>query len=384
MSTPTSRYVELAEKAATRAAEIDELRRIPADLVDDLALSGVLKLWVPEAYGGSQATVQEAIDTIATASYHEASVGWAIMIANTTGWIGGHLPAEFGRAIFGAPEAIAGGFAMPAGEAVAVDGGLMVSGRWPWGSCTGHCTTIGGGVRIVDDDGEGAALPDGTRFAFAFFDVADVEILDTWHVSGLRGTASNDYLISDAFVPEGRWVDLTSIRDHDPVVDAPLYRFPFFGAFACAVAAVIGGLARRAVDELIALGDKQPSGSRRGLSKRPAVQAELARSDAAVRSAASFMADVIGETRSAIADGTIGEEHRRLLRLAAANMAGQGAQAVDRCYRAAGGTSVFDSSPLQRIFRDTHVATQHAMVADRILEPLGAMLFGLDIDTTQI
>ena len=96
------------------------------------------------------------------------------------------------------------------------------------------------------------------------------------------------------------------------------------------------------------------------------------------------MTDVIGETWSASANGTIDDEHRRLLRLAATNMARQGAAAVDRCYDAAGGTSVFDSSPLQRIFRDTHVATQHAMVADRILEPLGAMLFGVDIDTTLI
>ena len=384
MSTPTPRYIEVAEKAATRAAEIDELGQLPDDLVAGLAQSGVLKMWVPDAYGGSQTTVQEVIDAITVASYHEASTGWAIMIANTTGWIGGHLVAEFGEQIYGAPDAIAGGFAMPAGEAKAVDGGLMVSGRWPWGSCTRHCTTIGGGVRIVDEEGRSASLRDGTQVAFAFFDVADVEILDTWHVSGLKGTASNDYVITDAFVPEGRWVDLPSIRDHDPVIDATLYRFPFYGAFACAVAAVIGGLARRAIDELIALGDKRPAGSRRGLSERPVVQAELARSDAAVRSAVAFMSDVIGETWSAGTAGTIGDEHRRLLRLAAANMARQGARAVDRCYTAAGGTSVFDSSPLQRIFRDTHVATQHAMVADRVLEPLGAMLFGIDIDTTQI
>ena len=384
MSTPTMRYAEVAEKAATRAAEIDELRCIPDDLIAELAATRVLKLWVPTAYGGAQASVQDVIDAIEDASYHEASIGWSIMIANTTGWTGGHLPVEHGYTVFGSPGAITGGYAMPAGDAVAVDGGLRVSGRWPWGSGTSHCTMIGGGIRIVDQDGDATALADGSRAAFAFFDVGDVEILDTWYAGGLKGTASNDYVVHDAFVPEGRWVDLLSTRDQAPVIDDTLYRFPFYGAFACAVAAVIAGLARRAVDELIALGDKQPAGSRRGLARRPAVQAELSRADAAVRSAHAFMGEAIGESWAATEAGSTNDEHRRLLRLAAANTARQGASAVDRCYDAAGGTSVFESSPLQRIFRDTHTATQHGMVSERILEPLGAMRFGLDVDTTQI
>jgi alkylation response protein AidB-like acyl-CoA dehydrogenase len=384
MSTPTLRYAEVAEKAAIRAEEIDRLRSIPADLIAELVATKVLKLWVPAAYGGAQAHVQDVIDAIADTSYHEASIGWSIMIANTTGWTGGHLPVEHAYTVFGSPDAVAGGYAMPAGDAVAVDGGLRVSGRWPWGSGTSHCTAIGGGIRIVDAEGDAASLPDGTRSAFAFFDVGDVEILDTWYAGGLKGTASNDYVVEDALVPEGRWVDLVSTRDRPPVVDETLYRFPFHGAFACAVAAVIAGLARRAVDELIALGDKQPAGSRRGLARRPAVQAELSRADAAVRSAHAFMVDTIGETWAATEAGSADDEHRRLLRLAAVNTARQGAEAVDVCYRAAGGTSVFESSPLQRIFRDTHTVTQHGMVSDRVLEPLGAMRFGLDVDTTQI
>lgn len=384
MSAPTIQSAAVAVEAAARAREIDELRRLPDDIVAELTRSGVMKMWVPAVHGGGEASVQSVIDAIEAAAYHEASTAWSIMIANTTAWTAGHLPTEHAAAIFGPSGALVGGFAMPAGEAVAVPGGLRVSGRWPWGSGTSHCTTIGGGIRIVDERGRPGELPDGTRAAFAFFDPADVEILDTWLAGGLRGTASNDYVVSDVFVPAGRWVDLPTIRDHAPVVDATLYRFPFYGAFACAVAAVLAGLGRRAVDELVALGDKQPAGSRRGLACRPAVQADLARADAEVRAARAFMAEAIGETWAATEAGTVTEEHRRVLRLAAVTTARSTARAVDRCYDAAGGTAVFETSPLQRVFRDTHTATQHAMVSERVLEPLGAMLFGLEMDTTQI
>ena len=53
-------------------------------------------------------------------------------------------------------------------------------------------------------------------------------------------------------------------------------------------------------------------------------------------------------------------------------------------YHAAGGSSIHESSPLQRVFRDVHVATQHAMVAERTLEPLGRMALGLPTDTRQL
>jgi alkylation response protein AidB-like acyl-CoA dehydrogenase len=65
-------------------------------------------------------------------------------------------------------------------------------------------------------------------------------------------------------------------------------------------------------------------------------------------------------------------------------MAERCAHAVDLCYHAGGGTSVYETSPLQRVFRDTHVATQHGMIAPRTLEPLGRMVFGLPTDTRQL
>src|SRR3954454_11503438 len=140
----------------------------------------------------------------------------------TTGLMAGFLSHDAAPELYGAAGAITGGFAAPVGEARPVDGGFTVNGQWQWGSGVGHCTAIGGGCRIVSDDG--SVLPSGSRrgTGFAFFEPASVDVLDTWHVAGLRGSGSTDYVVRDAFVPDRWFVALPQPR---PVCDGPLYRF---------------------------------------------------------------------------------------------------------------------------------------------------------------
>jgi alkylation response protein AidB-like acyl-CoA dehydrogenase len=215
------------------------------------------------------------------------------------------------------------------------------------------------------------------------FERDQVRIHDTWRVAGLKGTGSNDYEVSEVFVPEGRWVDFGRAQ---PVVEGPLYRLPFLGALALGVAAVALGLARRAQDELVAVaGGKRPAGSTKTLAERPVVQADVARAEAARRSAAALVREALGDAwEDAAAGAPPSDELRRRLRLAATNATWQSAHAVDVMYHAAGGSSIHESSALQRVFRDVHVATQHGMVAERTLEPIGRMALGLPTDIRQL
>ncbi|MEZ5380087.1 MAG: acyl-CoA dehydrogenase family protein [Acidimicrobiales bacterium] len=372
----------VAVDAGRRSGEIESLRRLPADIVDGLIDSCVMRLWVPARYGGVEGSVADLIDVLDAVSYHDGATGWCIMIANTTALNGGFLDPVFAEEIYGDPRAVTGGFGMPAGTGVAVDGGIRVTGQWAWGSGSHHCTWVGGGVRIVDDTGTPTKLADGTAAPFVYFDRSDVELLDTWHVMGLKGTGSTDYQVDDAFVPTGRWVSFAA--GPEPVVDSPLYRFSFLGALGVGVASVTLGLARRAIDELVLLGDKKPQGSSRSLSERATVQADLAAAEAAVRSASAFIHEVVAECWDAAEhQGEMSGEQKRLLRLAANNAAERSAHAVGLCYRAGGGSALYETSPLQRVFRDVNVATQHGMIAPRLLEPLGRMRFGLPTDTRQ-
>ncbi|MEJ7585303.1 MAG: acyl-CoA dehydrogenase family protein, partial [Acidimicrobiales bacterium] len=166
----------------------------------------------------------------------------------------------------------------------------------------------------------------------------------------------------------------------------PLYRFSFYGLLALGIASVALGLARRAIDELVTLaGHKRPQGSSRPLAERAPVQADVAAAEAIVRSSLAFVADTIGTSWDVLAGGDeLDDEHRRSLRLAATHATHEAARAVDLMYAAAGGAAVYDQSPIQRVFRDVHVATQHAMVAPRTFELTGRLLLGLSTDARQL
>jgi alkylation response protein AidB-like acyl-CoA dehydrogenase len=121
------------------------------------------------------------------------------------------------------------------------------------------------------------------------------------------------------------------------------------------------------------------------MAARPAVQADVARAEALHRSARALVRDTVAEAWAAACAGhPLGTEHRRLLRLAATNATTQSVAAVDSLYRLAGGTAVYESSPLERLLRDVNVASQHAMVAPRTYELVGRMALGQSTDIAQL
>jgi len=367
--------------ARDRAEETEQLGHLHSDVVRALTDSGALRRWVAAEVGGEAATVTSVLETIEATSKADGAAGWCVMIANTTALTSHRVRSDWADTIYRDPKACTGGFGMPAGVATLVDGGLEVTGRWAWGSGTDHCTWIGGGVRIVDQAGEAATTADGAFAPFVFFEPSDVELLDTWHVSGLKGTASTDYAVSKAFVPDGRWANLLSDQ---PVVDSPLGRFPFFCALGAGVAAVLIGLAERAIEELIVIGEKRSTGSKKSLAERGTVQADMALAIANVRQARSYLYGTTDAIWKRSVDGAaVADDDRVELRLAATSAAQRCVEAVDLCYHAAGSSAVYATSPLQRIFRDAHVAITHGMVAPRTAEPLGRYLFGLPTNTAQ-
>jgi indole-3-acetate monooxygenase len=364
-----------------RSDEIDKHRTLPRDLVERLTAAGLFRFWVPKDYGGAEVSVAAGLDTFIEIARHDAATGWCTFIANTTALLAAFMEPEQARAVYGPPDAITGGFAQPMGRARSVEGGLRVTGRWQWGSATQHCTMVGGGVLVVGDDGAPAVHHDGLRGGFVFFDPADVEFFDTWHVVGLRGTGSCDYAVSDAFVPEGRWAD---IGNRVRKIDAPLYRFSFYGLLAAGVACTAIGIADRAIEEFKLLAAvKTPQNSSRVLAERPSAQEDVARAEATVRSATAFLHDATGDAWESATNGDeLSDDQRRMIRLANTDATHRCADIVNRLYRGAGGEAVYERCPLEKLMRDVNVATQHAMTAQRTYELVGRIGLGLPTETS--
>jgi alkylation response protein AidB-like acyl-CoA dehydrogenase len=159
-----------------------------------------------------------------------------------------------------------------------------------------------------------------------------------------------------------------------------LYQFPLLGLLALGVSSVSLGLGYKALNAFKDLaGVKSPTGSKRKLIDRPAVQADVAKSVADLESAEAYINFAIDNAWSSASKGDrLSLAHKGKLRLAAVNATHKSVAAVDRLYQLGGGSSIYETSELQQCFRDIHVTTQHIMVASPIFEVVGKVELGID------
>jgi alkylation response protein AidB-like acyl-CoA dehydrogenase len=296
------------------------------------------------------------------------------MIGGQTSWLAGHLDPDEAKTIFGPEDARVAGVFAPSGRATVDGDAVRLSGRWAFASGVTHCQWIALGA-VVDGD-----APD---VRFVFVPTSEIEIEDTWDVSGLRGTGSNHVSVRDVVVPASR---TTPLMASEPKQAGPLYRLPLLAALAVGVASVALGIARDALDELDTLAsEKTPTLGRRTLAQRSQTQVERANAEAELRSARALLYDAVAALWDRTSAGeALTLEERAGVRLAATNAVRSCARVVDRAYEAGGATSIFASSRLQRDFRDVHAITQHIAVGPATLELVGRVLLGVETDVTQL
>lgn len=363
-----SKAVEVARTGADRA-EAD--RRLPASTVDALANAGLLRLCLPVELGGPGASPLRTIELIERVAHADGAAGWCSMISSTTASMAAFLDPEVARSVFASAKATGGVFA-PNGIGRVDGDAVVVSGRWQWGSGTQHCDWVVGGARC--DDGVQRTC---------IFPASEIDFHDTWFTSGMRGSGSLDFSVDEVRVPLERTV---APGRQAPRCDDPIASFPNFTLLAIGVAAVGLGVARRAIDELVAIaGAKTPQFSSRTLAESGFAQGELARSEASWRAARALLHTCVGEAwEEALAGRPIDVDRRVGMRLAAMHAAAEATSVTDRAFTVAGGSAVYDTSVLGRCLRDAHVVPQHIMVAPRLAETLGKHLMGVELDASMI
>jgi alkylation response protein AidB-like acyl-CoA dehydrogenase len=283
------------------------------------------------------------------------------------------------REIFhGNPIGVSAGSANPRGRAVAVPGGYRVTGHWFFASGCMHSTALHGACKVFDGDTprRGPHGDQEVRIAF-FYPKSQARIVDTWNVSGMRGTGSHDIEVEDLFVPEEHTF---SALDRRARVTGPMNRIHGFDLAGCGFCCVGLGVARAAIDAFVELaGVKVPRSSSELLRDRVQVQAIVGEADATLRAGRALLFDVAGDMwQTVVAGGAVTEGQRSDLRMAMTHAAQCAARATHMVCVAAGTTSIFASSPLERYARDAEVVTRHNQLQFVNYEAVGRTVLGLE------
>lgn len=344
-------------------------RTLAPELVEAIREQGLFRLGVPRALGGAELAPAETLAIAETIARGDASAGWCVSIAATSGLLAAYLPESGAEEVFGDPRSVPAGVWAPRGRGVAADGGVVVSGQWSFCSGIGHADWLFAGF-VHDGALKVAALPK-----------ASLEVLDTWHTTGLRGTGSHDCVAREVFVPDSR---ILSVLD-GPLRDGALYRFPVFGFFAASVAVAALGNAFGALDDFVALAGRKPLGSSRTLAERGSTQSAVASASASLRAARAYFYEAVSEAWEAAQSGEpVPVEARAGVRLAATHATRTAREAVSSLYDLAGGGAIYDGAAIQRRFRDAHTASAHFQVNAASFELPGKVLLGVPARTEQL
>jgi len=365
--------------------EIEREQRFPRALVEQLHAAGFYRMVIPRALGGLEADPLTYLRVVELLAEGCGSVGWNLANNSIGQLVTLGLPDDGVREIHGNGPANLAGTAVPGGgQAVPVEGGYRVTGRWTFGSGCHEAAWMLGSFQIVED-GKPRVSPEGKPlFWRGIFPRAEAEIVPgSWDVAGLRGTGSFDWTVDNVFLPERRTMVHAGIPLDNQWSRWPgvTYQLPAVCWVGPHHSAVITGIARAGIDALIELaGGKQPRGRPVGLlCDNPQVQDAVGRADAILNAGRAYRTAIITELWNTIASG--GEtslEQRARCRLAS-TYAGQSArEAMDLMYHLGGSTSFKRASRLAECWRDLHTVGQTVTIAPEWYPIGGRVYLGLD------
>jgi alkylation response protein AidB-like acyl-CoA dehydrogenase len=382
-SVATHEWIERARSVAPAIAEYRDLseqqRNMARPMFDALAATGLFDMLVPRAFGGPQATPTAYTCVVEELARFDGSAAWNFLIWAGSALFADYLPEDVADEIFHAGQGnLVAGAISPTGQARPAPGGYEIIGRWSFGSGCHYATTFIAGCMVMDGDAP-RMLDDGRpEMRAVFLPASECEILDTWHTAGLRGTGSHDFRVDHAFVPSARTVPLTSFFSGPIERPTTACRTPFTDIAAPALAAVGLGVARDAIDTLIELATRKvPAISTSTLASQHTVQQRVGKAEALLRSARAYLYTTMDDVSAAHASGAPPTPtDSAALRLATSHAAQCAVDAVDLMFDAGGGSSIYETSRLERCFRDAHMTTHHMMASPSNIEMVGQFLLG--------
>ncbi len=380
------RALALRPLLEANAADTDRLRRLPDANVQALKDAGLCRLMVPARFGGHQTDIHTYIEVMEALGRGCGSTSWVASLINVCAWLASLFPERAQQDVWGGNrDAWIAGSLAPHGNAVAVEGGWRVTGRWMWASGCLHAQWAACGIHMNDASGQTV------NFGLSLMPMSELTIEDTWFMAGMKGTGSNTIIAKDVFVPEHRFLPY-------PAAFAGSYRTEFTDEIVYRVALVpvtililVGsqlGMAQSALDHVIEKAPQRPVTHTNYTKQRESTGFQILVGEAAMkidtaRLHAYRAADDLDRAAAAGRHPDLVERAR--VRADSALVAKYCREAVEILASAHGTSSMADANRLQRLWRDVHVASRHAITEWQVnLEIYGKAMLGVEPNITPL
>lgn len=371
----------IAPRLATSAGRSEVARQVDVDAVAALREARLARLLKPRRHGGLELPLRAQIEACVETARGCSAASWLMMVCGAHDFVLGSFADQCLEEVWAAgPDTLIAGTLAPQGKVRRVAGGWILDGRWQFCSGVDHSPWLMFGALQADAQSD----PHAWGAAHLMVPKAEIEVIDTWHVLGMRGTGSKDVVAKQVFVPEHRSMPTPALfTGMSPHASSALYHLPVMASLASMAAGSVYGMAERAYadyvgrtrvrqDVLIGGGKAQHSGLQRRVAE---ARLEL---DSARRLLDFICARF--DALTAADDKPLAPDLRVRMRLDAAYVVELCRRAIDRVFAVSGAHAIYDDSELQRVHRDVHTASHHAIFDfDLSTEFVGRTILGVDL-----
>jgi 3-hydroxy-9,10-secoandrosta-1,3,5(10)-triene-9,17-dione monooxygenase len=376
---------ELVPLLKKNALAAEEARRLPEDNIGALTDAGILKMRVPVRYGGLESDMTTVVDVISELGRGCGSTAWTVAVWTISSWMVGLFPDEVQDEVFATPDVRVCGILSPTAVAAPVEGGYIVNGKWSFNSGAQQSHWNTNAAVIAHPDGQFEPV-------MIVVPTSDLIIVDDWFTAGLKASGSVSTIAKDLFVPANRVLSMGPVLQgqHSSVLnaDSPIYKAPFMPTACTTVAAAALGLAKAGKDAFFERlpGRKITYTSYETQSEAPLTHLQVAEAQVKIDEAefhAYRAASMLDDNNAEGKQWTLEERARARLDMGA--VCQRTKEAVDILNTASGGSSIYQSVPIQRIERDVQTLNLHAIMHPNTnLELYGRVLCGLEPNTHYI
>lgn len=351
------------------AAENEVGGTLAAPAVEALRDTGLLALKLPRELGGAEADPIVQMDVIEAVTLIDPAAAWSMFISSAVvGGTAANASEEVLELLFrdGRHPSMAGTL-KPDGQARRVDGGFRISGRWSWGSGIRHADF----VRVMSFADEpktviGAVIP-----------LSDVEVVDNWHVLGMKGTGSCDYVLDDVFVADVMVNDMATVTQQR---GGALYRMGMPGYVVNEHMIFAMALAKRSLHAFIDFTVQKRRGymGATTIADRATVQRFVSEASLQLHAGRLLCDEVLTRLFTAAELGPPAADVSAEARAAATYVTDLAIDIVSAAFRHAGGQAVYLDSEFERCLRDLYTIQSHFVVHDSSFEQHGQLLLGVE------
>lgn len=351
---------ELVPVLRERARDAAQQRKVPDETIADLQKAQLFQVLKPKKYGGFEMDPQVFYNICATLGEGCMSTAWVYGVVGVHNWQIALFDPRAAADIWEKDTSVLiGSTYMPKGQVEPVEGGFKFSGRWGFASGVDHVDWIFLGGLIFGEEGQ---PPEYRTFLVPR---EDFEIVDTWHVMGLKATGSKDVVVKDAFVPEYRTHKgedgFTCDNPGKEAFPADLYKLPFGQIFVRAVSTAAIGALQGALDTFVDFGKVRVGGMGSKTSEQPPAQEAVAATSLAIDEMKLVMERNFDVLMEKIRAGQALDDIEQRV-----HYRDHAAQVVERCARhayqlfsACGGRGIFEDFDVNRHMLDIFAARAH-------------------------